>query len=110
VCGRVVGLDAQGLKADIVELVAAVLDAENKAPTEAEVRAVLNAPPVKKVGVCVNDCVLFDRVHFADGKLRADERLDRATKCPRCDEDRYVEGTTYLSGDMTIASSTAGTT
>ena len=102
VCGRVVGFEVaslnnaplrvQALKADIVELVAAVLDADNRAPTEPEVRAVLNAPPVKKVDVCVNDCVLYDRVHFADGKLRAAERLDRATKCPRCDEERYVDG------------------
>ena len=58
-----------------------------------EVESVQDAPEPERVAVCVNDCVLFHRVHPADGGRRAAERLDLATVCPQCAEPRYVQGT-----------------
>ena len=75
-------------------LVAAILPPNNRAPTVKEIEKVRRSPKPIGTGACVNDCVLFLRVHPVNGLERSLERLDLVTQCPRCDEPRYVENTT----------------
>ena len=49
-----------------------------------EVQAFLS--PVKDYHCCINDCVVFRKSHVGD--------YTHLSRCPRCDEDHYKEGTT----------------